>query len=133
LQESRLVLVVEDHVDERVVTRILLEHFGYRVSTAASTEEALRFARDRRPDLIVMDIMMPEVDGVEAVERLASDPRTADIPVLAYTAYRDICRDRLDKSVFAATLEKPAAPQELLSAVVNRIGEPHPGSPQGRP
>jgi CheY-like chemotaxis protein len=131
LQDSKLVLVVDEHLDERVVTRILLERFGYRVSTAASAEEALRFARERRPD--PMDIMMPEVDGVEAVERLASDPRTADIPVLAYTAYRDTYRDRLEQSAFAATLEKLAAPQELLSALVNRIGEPHPGSPQGRP
>ncbi len=124
MQDSKLVLVVDDHADERAITKIVLEHFGYRVSTASSADEALRVARDRRPDLIVMDIMMPDMDGVEASERLAADPRTSEIPVIAYTAYRDVYRDRLDRSHFVETLEKPARPSRLLSVVADQIGSP---------
>lgn len=124
MHDTKLVLVVDDHADERAITRIVLEHFGYRVSTASSADEALRFARDRRPDLIVMDIMMPDMDGVEAIEHLAEDPRTAQIPVIAYTAYRDVYRDRLDRSHFVETLEKPAGPARLLAVVADQIGSP---------
>ncbi|HEX9108022.1 MAG TPA: response regulator [Longimicrobiales bacterium] len=124
MQDPKLVLVVDDHADERAITRIVLEHFGYRVSTASTADEALRYARDRRPDLIVMDIMMPDMDGVEAIEHLAADPRTAQIPVIAYTAYRDVYRDRLDRSRFVETLEKPAGPARLLAVVADQIGSP---------
>lgn len=124
MAKDKLVLVVDDHADERAITRIVLEHFGYQVRTASSAGEALRFARERPPDLIVMDIMMPDMDGVEAIERLAADPRTSSIPVVAYTAYRDVYRDRLDRSCFVDTLEKPAGPAKLLAAVADQIGAP---------
>ncbi len=129
---EKLVLVVDDHVDERAITRIVLEHYGYEVKTAGTAGEALQVARERRPDLIVMDIMMPDMDGVEAVERLAEDPRTAQIPVVAYTAYRDVYRDRLDRSGFVETLEKPAGPAKLLATVADQIGRPRGRAEEGR-
>ena len=125
-------LVVDDHVDERRITQILLEHFGYDVATASTAEEGLRLACDRHPDLIVMDIMMPDMDGLEAIDRLAADPRTASIPVLAYTAYGDVYADRLQAARCHDTLEKPADPAELRAAVVRQIGEPKRGWEEGR-
>lgn len=125
-------LVVDDHVDERIITQILLEHFGYDVSTASTAEEGLRLARAGKPDLIVMDIMMPDMDGLEAIDRLAADPHTASIPVLAYTAYGDVYADRLHSASCRATLEKPAEPDELRSAVERQIGEPQRGWDEGR-
>ncbi len=125
-------LVVDDHVDERQITKILLEHFGYEVSTAGSAEEALSLAQDGQPDLIVMDILMPDMDGLEAIERLAADPETAAIPVLAYTAYRDVYGDRLHSRACCDTLEKPADPEELRAAVQRRIGGPKRGWEEGR-
>ncbi len=132
MTKDKLVLVVDDHADERAITRIVLEHFGYQVRTAASAGEALSFARERRPDLIVMDIMMPDMDGVEAIERLAADPRTSTIPVVAYTAYRDVYRDRLESSRFVDTLEKPAGPAKLLATVADQIGTPRGDVGEGR-
>lgn len=132
MARDKLVLVVDDHVDERAITRIVLEHYGYQVRTAGSAGEALRVARERRPDLIVMDIMMPDMDGVEAIERLAEDPRTAQIPVVAYTAYRDVYRDRLERSRFVETLEKPAGPAKLLATVADQIGAPREPGREGR-
>jgi len=129
---DKRVLVVDDHADERAITCIVLEHFGYQVSTASSANEALRFARECPPDLIVMDIMMPEMDGVEAIEHLAADPRTSKIPVVAYTAYRDVYRDRLDRWHMGETLEKPAGPARLLAAVADRIGAPRDDAEEGR-
>lgn len=125
-------LVVDDHVDERRITQILLEHFGYDVATASTAREGLRLAHDRRPDLIVMDIMMPDMDGLEAIDRLAADPHTASIPVLAYTAYGDVYADRLQTARCRETLEKPAGPEELRAAVERQIGEPKRGWEEGR-
>ncbi len=132
MAKDKLVLVVDDHADERAITRIVLEHFGYKVRTASSAGEALDFARERPPDLIVMDIMMPDMDGVEAIERLAEDPRTSSIPVVAYTAYRDVYRDRLDRSRFVDTLEKPAGPAKLLATIADQIGTPRADAGEGR-
>ncbi len=127
MAKDKLVLVVDDHADERAITRIVLEHFGYQVRT-----EALSLARERPPDLIVMDIMMPDMDGVEAIERLAADPSTSSIPVVAYTAYRDVYRDRLERSRFVETLEKPAGPAKLLATVADQIGTPRGDVGEGR-
>ncbi len=125
-------LVVDDHVDERAITRIFLEHFGYGVSTAGSGEEAVAAAQRQQPDLIMLDLMMPRLDGVDVMDRLRADSRTADIPVIAYTAYRDVYSDRLARTGPCATLEKPADSATLLAAVVEQIGDPHVGREKGR-
>lgn len=132
MPERKLVLVVDDHVDERVITRIFLEHFGYDVSTAGSGEEAVATARRQKPDLIMMDLMMPRLDGVDVMDRLRADPDTAAIPIIAYTAYRDVYGDRLAQAGPCATLEKPADSATLRAAVVEQIGDPHVGREKGR-
>jgi len=82
-----LILVVDDLPDARRICAEYLEYRRYRVETAEDGLEALAKARELRPDLILMDLAMPLLDGCEATRRLKSDPRTADIPVIAVTAH----------------------------------------------
>jgi len=82
-----LVLLVEDNEVNRYLARFLLEHGGFTVVTAANGQEALEQARACRPDLILMDIQMPVMDGYEATPRLKSDASLRAVPVVALTAY----------------------------------------------
>ncbi len=77
-----LILIVDDSPTEVYQMRRLLESHGYRTEAAADGAEAIRKAREMRPDLILMDIVMPGVDGFRATRALASDPDTRSIPVI---------------------------------------------------
>jgi twitching motility two-component system response regulator PilH len=81
------VLCVDDDYGQRMLLSFLLERQGLEVRTASSGEEGVALAREWTPDLILMDLMMPGTDGFRATELLRADPSTADIPVLALTAY----------------------------------------------
>ena len=84
---ERLVLIVEDEPDNREIMRAVVEDIlGYRAMLAADGEEALRLASEYRPRLILMDLMMPVLDGFEAIRKLKTLERTAGIPVVAVTA-----------------------------------------------
>ena len=84
--EPSLLLVVDDEPSNVDVLRDLLESLGYRTVGAGSGDAALALARDRRPDLVLLDIMMPGTDGLEVCRRLKADPATASIPVVFVTA-----------------------------------------------
>ena len=82
------VLVVEDTKDTRTVMRLTLESYGYAVLEAGNGREAVEAVRRRRPDLILMDLHMPEMDGLTATERIReSGESCADVPIVAVTAY----------------------------------------------
>ena len=81
------VLLVEDNEVNRYLVRFVLEKGGLRVVTAANGREAIELARRERPDLILMDIQMPVMDGYEATLQLKADPELRAIPVVALTAY----------------------------------------------
>jgi two-component system, cell cycle response regulator DivK len=81
------VLIVEDNVDNFELVRFLLERAGYHVLSAANGLEGLDAAKRERPDLILMDLSMPEMDGWNATSHLKADEVTRDIPVLALTAH----------------------------------------------
>jgi CheY-like chemotaxis protein len=87
-RDARMVtiLVAEDHLDSRDALRALLEAFGYRVLEAVNGREAVDIALRRRPDLILMDIMMPELDGFEATRELRRHAETHATPIIAVTA-----------------------------------------------
>ena len=85
-KEHRCILIAEDHPDSRDALRALLEAVGYRVATAADGREAVDQARSAQPDLILMDIMMPGVDGLQATRTLREDASFQHVPVLALTA-----------------------------------------------
>ena len=80
------VLVAEDHLDSRDAMRALLEAFGYHVIVAVNGREAVDLAQTHRPSLILMDIMMPELDGFEATRVLRARPEFDGIPIIAVTA-----------------------------------------------
>lgn len=80
------ILVAEDNSDSRGALRALLEAYGFDVIEAENGEEAVRKALEARPDLVLMDIMMPEMDGLEATKRLRAMPEVESIPILALTA-----------------------------------------------
>ncbi|HET7694810.1 MAG TPA: response regulator [Vicinamibacterales bacterium] len=80
---SPLVLIVVDSLDARTLYGEYLEFCGFRVMTADDGERAVASARSAHPDVILMDLALPRVDGCEAIRQLRADPRTADTPVVA--------------------------------------------------
>jgi two-component system cell cycle response regulator DivK len=84
---SRRVLVVEDDAQNSYLVRFILEKGGFEVSVAVDGQEAIDMVGEVRPDLILMDMLLPRVDGYEATRILKADPATASIPIVALTAY----------------------------------------------
>ena len=85
--QRKRVLVVDDYPDARDMYRVYLTFSGFEVLEAANGVEAIQIASDNPPDIILMDLSLPVMDGWEATRRLKSDPRTADIPVVALTGH----------------------------------------------
>lgn len=81
------ILIVDDNVTNLKLVRVLLETEGYTIRTASHASEALRVLLDFRPQLILMDIQLPDIDGLTLTRQLKADPQTADITVVALTAY----------------------------------------------
>ncbi|HEX9109163.1 MAG TPA: response regulator, partial [Longimicrobiales bacterium] len=84
---DKTVLLVEDNEDNRIVYATVLEHFGYKVIEATDGAEGVRLARERHPDVVLMDISIPVIDGWQATTMLKDDPATTGIPVIALTAH----------------------------------------------
>jgi CheY-like chemotaxis protein len=87
MMSGRRILLVEDNAVNRRLAQFLLKSKGYEVWEVTSAPEAFATLKERRPDLILMDIQLPEVDGLTATRRLKADPATCDIPVVAVTSY----------------------------------------------
>lgn len=119
------VLVVDDEPDIVALVAYHLAKAGYRVSTAANGAEALRAAREERPALIVLDLMLPEMSGFEVLEELRAHEATRDVAVLMLTARREE-PDRIRGLSLGADdyLTKPFSPQELVlrvAAILRRV------------
>jgi two-component system, cell cycle response regulator DivK len=112
------VLVVEDNEKNMKLFRDVLVATGYRPLEATTGRQAVEIAVEHVPDLVLMDIRLPDVDGVEALRRLRMDERTASIPVLALTAQAmQSDRERFLAAGFDGYLSKPVNIIELLGAV----------------
>lgn len=83
---KKKILIVEDHGDTREVLEHQLEFLGYEATIAQNGVEAVELAESERPDLIIMDIMMPKMNGLEATYQIRKNPKTRSIPILAATA-----------------------------------------------
>lgn len=121
------ILVVDDLVANRQVLTTLLGYKGYRMLEAANGSEALAVIATDRPDLIVTDVLMPVMDGYELVRQLRAAPRTADIPVVFYTAHygaRD-ARELALSSGVAFVLTKPAEPEDVLRMIAVALTGEH--------
>jgi DNA-binding response OmpR family regulator len=115
---KRKVLVVEDKPDELEITRLSLEEAGYAIGTASNGVEALKKVRTVSPDLILLDVMMPGMNGLDVCKNLRKNPDTASIPILMLTGLRS-CFNQLAAFESGATdyLTKPFIPEELISKV----------------
>jgi two-component system, cell cycle response regulator DivK len=112
------ILVVEDNENNMKLFRDVLRATGYRTLEASTGGQALMLATEHRPALVLMDIRLPDMDGVEALSRLRMDERTASIPVLAVTAQAmKGDRERFKEAGFDGYLSKPVDIDELLTTV----------------
>jgi CheY-like chemotaxis protein len=116
------ILIAEDHGDSREALGALLEAFGFHVVPAANGEEAVALARERRPDLILMDIMMPHLDGFEATRRIRRFPETRDVPIITLTAMEG-ARAQALKAGASDFLAKPVNSGALLRKVRDWLDE----------
>jgi CheY-like chemotaxis protein len=121
---GKTVLLVEDNEDNRIVYSTILRHFGFSVMEALNGEEGIAKARSERPDLILMDISIPIIDGWEATQVLKHDPLTREIPIIALTAHA-LASDR-EKAMEVGCdgyLAKPCEPRAVVAEVQRFLGK----------
>lgn len=112
------VLLVEDDRDTRHIYTLMLREHGFNVFEAPDGRSGVRLARELRPDVIVMNLVLPHVDGLSAAELIRSDPASASIPIIACTAF--VREDGLEMALDAGCdsyLEKPCAPSRVVEEV----------------
>jgi len=120
----KTLLIVEDNPAHMKLAALLLARAGYEVLSARDAATGLRLARERRPDLVLMDIQLPDLDGIEATRRLKADTATRDIPVIAVTAYlAQHSEQELLAAGCAAIIAKPYHYKDFLAAIAGALGE----------
>ena len=115
---ANCILVVEDQADNRQILRDLLGNAGFELMEAENGEEALAAVAKQRPDLILMDIQLPTMDGYEATRRIRANPEMKEVPIIAVTSYALTGDDA--KALAAgcnAYVTKPYSPRALLAKV----------------
>jgi two-component system, cell cycle response regulator DivK len=117
------VLLVEDNPDNRGIYRAILEHGNIEVLEAEDGAAGVRLAQERHPDLILMDVSVPIMDGWEATKLLKQDPATCDIQIIALTAHA-LQSDRQRAAAVGCDgyIAKPALPRAVYEEVVRRLG-----------
>lgn len=129
-----LVLVVDDVEHGREIFAEYMEFRGFRVATAADGMEALEKAFDLRPDIILMDLSLPVLDGWEATRRLKQDERTRDIPVIALTAHALVsAHERAMEAGCSSVVTKPCLPRDLETEVRRQLGSRTTQETDGKP
>jgi two-component system, cell cycle response regulator DivK len=113
------ILIVDDYEDSRFIYVHALSHAGFRVEEAEDGQRALELAFSLLPDLIVMDLSLPVVDGWEAIRRLKADERTRHIPVVALTGYSV---GPADNPGYQSLLVKPCLPATLTTEIRRLLG-----------
>jgi two-component system cell cycle response regulator DivK len=111
------ILIADDHDDNRELLRLLLSSAGYDVREARDGRECLELARDQPPDLIVIDLSMPVLDGWGVFRELKTDQRTRNIPCMAVTAHAELDRNEALETGFSAYISKPFSSDVLLKTV----------------
>lgn len=125
LSPTPRILIAEDHPDSRDALRALLEAFGYQTAVAVNGREAIEIALAEKPDLILMDIMMPELDGFEATRILRDHEQTRAIPIIAVTAMEGAHQLALQAGA-SDFLRKPIDTRILLDKIRQLLGRNHP-------
>lgn len=105
---GELILIVEDNDKNLKLARDVLQHRGFRTLEAMTAADGIALASEHRPDLVLMDIQLPDADGVSALQRLRAEPTTRSIPVVALTAFvMQADRERISAAGFDGYLAKP--------------------------
>jgi len=128
------ILAVDDEPDITDLARFHLERVGYKIMTAASGRAALESIQRRRPDLVLLDLMLPDIDGFGVCEILRRDPILATIPIIILSAWSSReARTMGEEFGVLAYLTKPFDPRELVTLVDRFLGRaPSPGGKTGR-
>jgi two-component system cell cycle response regulator DivK len=124
--EGLLILIVEDNEMNMRLARDVLQFHGFRTLGTVNGEDGVTMARENLPDLILMDISLPGIDGVEATRQLKEEPSTASIPIVALTAsVLQADRARFESAGFAGLIAKPidvlTFPAEVLAYCTKRV------------
>ena len=115
---SKRILVVEDQEDNRQIVRDLLTANNYEMTEAENGEEALAAVAKDRPDLILMDIQLPVMDGYEATRRIKADPSLSSIPIIAVTSYALSGDEEKARAAGCSDfVPKPYSPRQLLAKI----------------
>jgi CheY-like chemotaxis protein len=122
---GELILIVEDHDKNRKLVRDVLQAKGYQTVECETGEEGVRLAGSARPALVLMDIQLPGIDGIEAFRRLRADPATREIPVIAVTASAMThSRQQIMAAGFDGYQTKPISVREFLELVRQVLDRP---------
>jgi CheY-like chemotaxis protein len=129
---AQTLLLVEDNEDNRIIYCTVLRHLGYIVLEAQDGVQAVELARSALPDLILMDISIPRMDGWEATRVLRNDSRTSAIPIIALTAHALADdRERASQVGFTSYLAKPIEPRLVVAEIRRWIGDGSAKKPLG--
>jgi CheY-like chemotaxis protein len=122
---NELILIVEDNPQSLKLVRDILQVKGYQTLETETGEEGVRLARERQPALILMDIQLPGINGIEALQRLRADPVTSATPVIAVTAsVMSQDRARIMAAGFNGFQSKPISVNQLLATVREVLDKP---------
>jgi two-component system, cell cycle response regulator DivK len=122
---TRRILVVEDQEDNRRIIRDLLSSVGYQLIEAADGEAGVRLAASERPDLILMDIQLPVLDGYQATRQIKADPELRLIPLIVVTSYALSGDDaKATAAGCDAYIAKPFSPRQLLATIRRFLPDP---------
>ena len=126
---NELILIVEDNDKNMKLARDILQVKGYRTIEAESAEAGLPLAATQKPDLVLMDIQLPGMNGIEALKELRASPETSRIPVLAFTA-SVMPQDRREimSAGFDGFVSKPINLKEFIASIASTLGKPGGGA-----
>jgi two-component system cell cycle response regulator DivK len=115
---SKRILVVEDQADDRQIIRDMLAGTGYAITEAEDGEQALAAVAKERPDLILMEIQLPTMDGYEAMRRIRTNPTLLSIPIIAVTSFAPSGEEQEARAAGCDDfVPKPYSPRELLAKI----------------
>ena len=122
------ILVVEDNADSRELLHFYLTSKGYKVSTAADGQEGLYMARVEKPDLVITDLTMPNMDGIELTAAIRSEPEISAIPIFVYTSYGSEAAEPAIREGATKVFYKPIDIDNMLNSITDVVEQDGPSS-----